>query len=119
MATIERLGRRPACGIPRSRTDTEALTKKKLEYNAKNLDDFDAVVFFTGGSLEMDAQQKPTLYRSYMTTAKFPSGSTVLRSPLWTGEERRDHWRITMSTPGAVEAPIIVKTRPFLACSNG
>ena len=31
------------------RTDTEALTKKKLEYNAKNLNDFDAVMFYTGG----------------------------------------------------------------------
>ena len=40
------------------RTDTEALTKKKLEYNAKNLNDFDAVLFFTGGDLEMDDQQK-------------------------------------------------------------
>ena len=38
------------------RTDTEALTKKKLEYNAKNLEDFDAVVFYTGGTLEMDDQ---------------------------------------------------------------
>ena len=40
------------------RTDTEALTKKKLEYNAKNLNDFDAVLFYTGGELEMNAQQK-------------------------------------------------------------
>ena len=40
------------------RTDTEALTKKKLEYNAKNLNDFDAVLFYTGGTLEMDDQQK-------------------------------------------------------------
>ena len=40
------------------RTDTEALTKKKLEYNAKNLNDFDAVLFYTGGTLEMDDQKK-------------------------------------------------------------
>ncbi len=40
------------------RTDTESLTKKKLEYNAKNLNDFDAVLFYTGGDLEMDPQQK-------------------------------------------------------------
>ena len=39
------------------RTDTEALTKKKLEYNARNLDNFDAVLFFTGGDLEMDDQR--------------------------------------------------------------
>ena len=58
MATIERLGRQTGLWDATLRTDTEALTKKKLEYNAKNLTNFDAVVFFTGGTLEMDAQQK-------------------------------------------------------------
>jgi uncharacterized protein len=58
MATIERLGRETGLWDTMLRTDTEALTKKKLEYNAKNLNDFDAVLFFTGGDLEMDAQQK-------------------------------------------------------------
>src|SRR4029079_8554397 len=40
------------------RTDTEPLTKRKLEYNAKNLDDFAAFVCYTGGTLEMDARQQ-------------------------------------------------------------
>lgn len=58
MATVERLGRESGLWDTTLRTDTEALTKKKLEYNAKNLNDFDAVFFFTGGGLEMDGQQK-------------------------------------------------------------
>ncbi len=58
MTTIERLGRQTGLWDTVIRTDTEALTKKKLEYNAKNLDDFDAVLFYTGGTLEMDDQQK-------------------------------------------------------------
>jgi len=58
MATIERLGKQTDLWDTTIRTDTEALTKKKLEYNAKNLTNFDAVLFFTGGDLEMDAQQK-------------------------------------------------------------
>lgn len=58
MATIERLGTATGLWDTTLRTDTEALTRKKLEYNAKNLNDFDAVLFFTGGDLEMDAQQK-------------------------------------------------------------
>ena len=58
MSTIERLGRETGLWDTTLRTDTEALTKKKLEYNAKNLDNFDAVLFFTGGDLEMDPQQK-------------------------------------------------------------
>jgi hypothetical protein len=58
LATIERLGRETGIWDTTIRTDTEALTKKKLEYNAKNLNDFDAVLFYTGGTLEMDDQQK-------------------------------------------------------------
>jgi type 1 glutamine amidotransferase len=58
MATIERLGKETGLWDTTLRTDTEVLTKKKLEYNAKNLNDFDAVLFYTGGDLEMDAQQK-------------------------------------------------------------
>src|SRR5205085_9240829 len=58
MVTIERLGKETGLWDTVLRTDTEALTKKKLEYNAKNLNDFDAVLFYTGGTLEMDDQQK-------------------------------------------------------------
>ena len=61
MATIELLGEQTGLWDTTIRTDTEALTKKKLEYNAKNLTNFDAVLFFTGGDLEMDAQQKTDL----------------------------------------------------------
>jgi type 1 glutamine amidotransferase len=58
MATLERLGKQTGLWDTTLRTDTEVLTKKKLEYNARNLNDFDAVLFFTGGDPEMDAQQK-------------------------------------------------------------
>ncbi|QNI30572.1 ThuA domain-containing protein [Alloacidobacterium dinghuense] len=61
MATIERLGEQTGLWDTTIRTDTEALTKRKLEYNAKNLTNFDAVLFFTGGDLEMDVQQKADL----------------------------------------------------------
>jgi type 1 glutamine amidotransferase len=61
MATIEGLGRENGLWDTTLRTDTEILTKKKLEYDAKNLNDFDAILFFTGGDLEMDAQQKVDL----------------------------------------------------------
>jgi len=58
LVTIERLGRETGAWDTVIRTDTEALTKAKLEYNAKNLNDFDAVLFYTGGTLEMDDQKK-------------------------------------------------------------
>lgn len=58
MSVIEQLGRKTELWDTVLRTDTEVLTKKKLEYNAKNLNDFDAVLFYTGGTLAMDDQQK-------------------------------------------------------------
>jgi uncharacterized protein len=61
IATLERLGREAGLWTTTIRTDTEVLTRKKLEYNAKNLNDFDAVFFYTGGELEMNAEQKAAL----------------------------------------------------------
>ncbi len=61
LAVIERLGRESGGWETTIRTDTEALTKKKLEYNARNLDRFDAVVFYTGGTLEMDDEKMAAL----------------------------------------------------------
>jgi uncharacterized protein len=61
MSVIEKLGKQNDLWDTTIRTDTEPLTKKKLEYNAKNLTNFDAVLFFTGGDLEMDPQQKADL----------------------------------------------------------
>ena len=61
MATIERLGRESGLWDTTIRTDTEVLTKKKLEFNAKNLNDFDPALFYTGGELEMNAEQKAAL----------------------------------------------------------
>jgi type 1 glutamine amidotransferase len=58
LATVERLGRDTGLWDTMIRTDTEALTKTKLEYNAKTLNDFDGVLFYTGRTLEMDDQKK-------------------------------------------------------------
>jgi type 1 glutamine amidotransferase len=61
LATIERLGKETGLWDTYIRTDSQLLTKKKLEGNAKNLDFFDAVLFYTTGELDMDAQQKADL----------------------------------------------------------
>ena len=58
MATIERMGRESGLWDTHIRTDTEPLTKKKLEYNTKNLNSFDAVLLYTGGNPVMDEQQR-------------------------------------------------------------
>lgn len=43
------------------KTDTQLITKKKLTGNAKNLDYFDAIFFFTTGELDLDDEQKSSL----------------------------------------------------------
>jgi len=59
MVAIFEMGRDSGLWDATLRTDTELLTKKKLEKNAKNLDYFDAIVFTsTTGELDMDDSQK-------------------------------------------------------------
>jgi type 1 glutamine amidotransferase len=61
MVTLYDLGRSSGRWDTYFRTDCHAITKKPLKYGAKNLDAFDAVVFFTDGDLDMDDSQKRDL----------------------------------------------------------
>ena len=61
MATLYNLGRSSGLWNTQLRTDCTAITKKPLKWEAKNLDAYDAVVFFTDGDLDMDASQKADL----------------------------------------------------------
>jgi uncharacterized protein len=73
MATLERLGRESGAYITYLRTDTVLVTKGEVwgtgDYakggpraaRGRNLDYFDAVVFYTNGETEMTAQQKADL----------------------------------------------------------
>ncbi len=56
MSTIERLGRQSGLWDTVIRTDTECLTKEeaRVQCEERLLNDFDAVLFYTGGTLEMD-----------------------------------------------------------------
>jgi hypothetical protein len=58
LATIERLGRESGLWDTYIRTDSQLITKKKLEGNAKNLNNFDAILFYTTGELDLDEDQK-------------------------------------------------------------
>jgi len=59
MAAVFNMGKESGLWDTEMRTDTELLTKKKLESNAKNLDYFDLLVFAsTTGELQMDDSQK-------------------------------------------------------------
>jgi type 1 glutamine amidotransferase len=61
MVTLYNLGRRSGRWDTNFRTDCTAITKKPLKWGAKNLNDFDAVAFFTDGNLDMDESQKADL----------------------------------------------------------
>jgi uncharacterized protein len=61
MVTLYNLGRSSKKWDTVIRTDCTAITKKPLKYGAKNLDAFDALVFFTDGNLDMDDSQKADL----------------------------------------------------------
>ncbi|MFN3323749.1 MAG: ThuA domain-containing protein [Bryobacteraceae bacterium] len=58
LATIWKLGQESGLWDTYIRTDTQLITKQKLTGNAKNLDYFDAIVFYTTGELDMDDRQK-------------------------------------------------------------
>src|SRR5262245_56538260 len=53
MVTLYNLGRHSGRWDTVFRTDCTAITKKPLKYGAKNLNDYDAVVFFSDGDLDM------------------------------------------------------------------
>lgn len=61
MGTLWKLGHDTGLWETYIKTDCQLITKKKLEGNAKNLDYFDAVAFYTTGELDMDDSQKADL----------------------------------------------------------
>lgn len=61
LASVEKWGKESGLWDTYIRTDTQLVTKKKLQGNAKNLDYFDAVVFYTTGELPLDEEQKASL----------------------------------------------------------
>ncbi len=61
MGTLWKLGQETGLWDTYIRTDTQLITKKKLTGNAKNIDYFDAVFFYTTGELDLDDEQKAAL----------------------------------------------------------
>lgn len=115
MATIERLGTETGLWEATLRTDTEALTKKKLEYNAKNLNDFDAVVFFTGGDPEMDAQQKSDFIGAIHDEGKGFIGihSAAITFVEWAEYGEKIGGYYDEHPWGTFDAPILVEDQAF------
>jgi type 1 glutamine amidotransferase len=114
-ATIERIGRESGSWKTTIRTDTEILTKRKLEYNAKNLDDFDAVLFYSGGELEMSAEQKSALLSFVHDDGKGFVGvhSAAITFSGWPEYGEMLGGRFDEHPWGTFDAPIIVEDPRF------
>ena len=114
LATIEKIGRQSGVYDTYIRTDTQLLSKKKdIAPNAKNLDYFDAVYFYTTGELAMTDDQKADLLSFVRDDGKgFVGGhssiDTFYKWPEYgemTGAYFDDHpW-------GQFDAPILVEDR--------
>src|SRR5262249_49421324 len=63
MATLWKIGQETGLWDTYIKTDTQLLTKEKLGGNARNLDYFDALFFYTTGELDLNDQQKKDLLR--------------------------------------------------------
>jgi hypothetical protein len=61
MVMFYNLGRNSGLWNTTFRTDCTPITKKTLKWGAKNLDAYDAIVFYTDGDLDMDESQKADL----------------------------------------------------------
>ena len=70
LATIWKIGKETGLWDTYIRTDTQLITKKKLGANAKNLDYFDAIFFYTSGELDLDDEQKQALLEFIRTDGK-------------------------------------------------
>jgi|SRR6185312_5098511 len=121
LATIERLGRESGVWDTYIRTDTELITKKDLGRNAKNLNYFDAVLFYTTGELDMDDQQKADLLSFVHDDGKGFVGvhsaiDTFYKWPEYgemVGAYFNDHPWMVFDAPVIVEDPSFPAMKPF------
>lgn len=122
MAAIWTLGHQTGLWDAYMRTDTQLLTKKKLELNAKSLPDFDAVVFAsTTGEMDLDDQQKADLLSFVHDDARgyvgiHASADTNYKWPdygLLTGGWFNEHPWMTFDAPIVVEDPDFPAVRHF------
>ncbi|MGH9722817.1 MAG: ThuA domain-containing protein, partial [Bryobacteraceae bacterium] len=90
LATIWKLGQDTGLWDTYIKTDTELITRKKLSGNAKNLDYFDALFFYTTGELELDDEQKASFLAFVRDDGKGFLGSHSATDTLYKWSEYGD-----------------------------
>lgn len=115
MATLYDLGRSTGDWEATLRTDCGNITKKPLKYEARNLDQFDAVVFFTDGDLDMDDSQKADLLAFVRDDGKGFMGihSATITFPSWPEYRKMLGGAFDGHPWGQFDAPLIVDAPDF------
>ena len=120
MATLYNLGRSSGQWNTVLRTDCTAITKKPLKWEAKNLDAYDAVVFFTDGDLDMDASQKADLLTFIREDGKGFIGihSAAITFPSWPEYGQMLGGYFDGHPWGQFNAPLVVEDAKFPGMEN-
>jgi type 1 glutamine amidotransferase len=115
MVTLYDLGRRSGKWDTVFRTDCAAITKKPLKWGAKNLNDYDAVAFFTDGDLDMDDSQKADLLSFIRDDGKGFIGihSAAITFPTWPEYRKMLGGWFDGHPWGEFDAPLIVEDAGF------
>jgi type 1 glutamine amidotransferase len=115
MVTLYDLGRDSGGWDTVFRTDCTAITKKPLKWGARNLDDFDAVAFFTDGDLDMDDGQKADLLSFVRDDGKGFIGihSAAITFTSWPDYGRMLGGSFDGHPWGEFEAPLVVEDPAF------
>ena len=120
MVTFYNIGRSSGLWNTQFRTDCRAITKKPLKWGNKNLDAFDAVVFFTDGDLDMDDSQKADLLSFVRDDGKGFIGvhSAAITFPSWPEYRTLIGGWYDGHPWGEFEAPLVVEDSNFPGMSH-
>jgi uncharacterized protein len=115
MVALYNLGRGSGRWDTYFRTDCAAITKKPLKWGARNLNDFDAVAFFTDGELDMDDSQKADLLAFVRDDGKGFIGihSAAITFTSWPDYGRMLGGYFDGHPWGEFDAPLVVEDAEF------
>lgn len=117
LATVWKIGQETGLYDTYIKTDTELITKKKLTGNAKNLDYFDAVFFYTTGEIDLTDDQKKDLLSFVKDDGKGFIGSHSAADTLYKWPEYGEMigGYFDLHPWNQFEAPVIVEDKAFPA----
>lgn len=115
MAMFYELGQQTGQWDTTLRTDCSAVTKQPLKWEAKNLDAYDAVAFYSDGDLDMDAEQKAALLAFVHDDGKGLIGihSAAITFQSWPDFGDMLGGRYDGHPWGQFKAPLVVEDRNF------